>query len=93
MNQGLSLGKVTFPLNSLGIHRARPNDALSEEMDYVINANGKLVGCGVYPTGNVSGVSTFGWASTDLFVIQRMVLLQNFSFNILVQYYSLFPIP
>lgn len=47
------------------IYRGRPNDELIEEMDYVVNSNGKIQGCGPYPSTPVAGVSSFGWGATD----------------------------
>lgn len=65
LNEGLTYGRVSFPLENLSIHRGRPDDVLSADMDYVINSNGNIEGCGENPTGNVAGVSTFGWAPID----------------------------
>lgn len=52
-------------MENLSVHRGRPDDVLSADMDYVINSNGNIEGCGETPTGNFAGVSTFGLAPTD----------------------------
>lgn len=65
LNAGLIYGRVSFPLENLSVHRGRPDDVLTADMDYVVTSNGNIEGCGETPTGNVAGVSTFGLAPTD----------------------------
>ena len=65
LNKDLECGKMSFPQSIFSIYRGRPNDELFEEMDYVVKSNGKMQGCGPYPSTPVAGVSTFGWGATD----------------------------
>ena len=63
LNEGLIYGRVSFPLENLSVHRGRPDDVLCADMDYVVNYNGNIEGCGEKATGNIAGVSTFGLAT------------------------------
>jgi hypothetical protein len=60
LNAELTIGIVSFPLSSLSIHRARPNDDLTQGIDYYLGDDGKILD---FP--HKLGVSTFGWNSTD----------------------------